>query len=289
MLSIHQNRIFASSINSFSVRQLETAKALRAMEGQLQQDTSVIINALQATSNTVIPKPIICTLESTIKSYVKEGFKESFQELQARLEEQHRTGLEPPLQEMHDVEAESRGFDLSSPNKTDPVPVIQDQSSSLDDGEEMQRSSVQYEQFKNHKAYDTLFGRIGVSIRATLKITKVIGFGVEKDNSERIFNASFTFKPCSWLSRPAVWNLTVQQKSSSIGHNLNIQPTYSPIVSHKSPIFQSCREGDLLKVIEILRTGQASVHDIDEWGRGLMHVSPFRFCAEQCSRLIRHS
>ncbi len=30
-----------------------------------------------------------------------------------------------------------------------------------------------------------------------------------------------------------------------------------------------------MSVIRLLRTGQASVHDIDEWGRGLMHVGWF--------------
>lgn len=87
MLSMHQHNIFASCVSSFLTQQLETARAMRAMETQVQKDTSVIIDTLQATSNSALPKPVLSTLESTINLCVKKGFKESSQDLQARFEQ----------------------------------------------------------------------------------------------------------------------------------------------------------------------------------------------------------
>ena len=276
MLSMHQTRVLASSVNSFSAQQLETARAMRAIESQLQQDTDVIINTLQATSNNALPKMVLSTLESTIKSYVKEGVKESLQELRTRLEEQHNTKMANNIPQSHSLGFEGDDHKIVSspiiPASPGPVSPIEDQVPDLEHMEETHTYCVQYEQVSNRKVYDTLFGGVEVNIKAALKITRVSDFGIVKDVPQRMFNASLTFKPSSWLSRPAVWSIAVQQKNHSSGQTFNIQPRYSPIVSYKAPIFEACREGDVRKVTGLLRTGQASVYDIDEWGRGLMHV-----------------
>lgn len=155
------------------------------------------------------------------------------------------------------------------------VPSIEDRDEILENLGRIRLPSIQYEQISNRKVYDTFFGGIEVNVKAAIKVKKVSDFGIEKDISERMLNASFTFKPSSWLSRPAVWSLAIQQNTSSTGYAFNIQPRYSSIISYKSPIFESCRKGDTMSVIRLLRNGQASVHDIDEWGRGLMHVGWF--------------
>ena len=50
---------------------------------------------------------------------------------------------------------------------------------------------------------------------------------------------------------------------------------------YESPIFVSVQEGDISGVMALLRNGDASIHDVDLYGLGLLYVRyPTFHCAE---------
>ncbi len=72
------------------------------------------------------------------------------------------------------------------------MPSIEDRDEILENLGRIRLPSIQYEQISNRKVYDTFFGGIEVNVKAAIKVKKVSDFGIEKDISERMFNASFT-------------------------------------------------------------------------------------------------
>ena len=50
---------------------------------------------------------------------------------------------------------------------------------------------------------------------------------------------------------------------------------------YESPIFVSIQEGNISGVMALLRNGDASIHDVDPYGLGLLYVRNLAFhCAE---------
>ena len=278
MLSAHRDSIFSSSLVSISTQQLEAKKAMQAMESKLEQDAHIVVKTLKEQSNNAFPALAISAMESMLKSHIKESFRESCQELESKMAE-HQESLASNKESIHEESSEqfwdsfpTTPKEEMSSSKPDFPPFQSDPSPIRDEAPSRhQRSVTTSTRISCHKSYTTLFGRIDINVSAIGRT--VSRFGTERTDTEQIFNATFTFRPSPWISHPVVWQIAVRKDTSSTGSRLNIVPTYRPIVSHKSPILQACQYGDEQKVQDLLGSCQASISDVDEWGRGLMHVS----------------
>lgn len=66
----------------------------------------------------------------------------------------------------------------------------------------------------------------------------------------------------------------------SVGTDLLIEDTFNRNTTlsfprpYESPIFVSVQEGNIPALFMLLETGQATVHDVDPYGLGLLYVRP---------------
>lgn len=276
MLSNHQTTVFSSGMASISSQQLETTRTIHALESRLKQDTSVIVKTLQSGNRNAYPGVLMATLESTIKSYVREGFRESFQELQTQLDTSQKASLK----------------EVSEENNAEPTPDVPSEPPKVTDSatgfcedcvtSTSGRTTLEYDRTSCRKTYDVWLGQIEIAVSLASKVSAKVRYGAENRHSEQILRFSFTFKPKSWLVSTGTWRISGKHASSRYGHDFSFQPTYCPRVSYKAPIFDSCKTGNISDVLQLLDSGQASIYDMDEWGRSLLHVR------EHLKQLLRY-
>ena len=282
MLAAHNASFIANSVatitTQLSAQQTQNTRSIRHLESmgnQLDQHINVVGNTLQNASNNMIPAPMLPALKSTIRSCARETFKESFEKHYADMRKLQEEAQRKQRQYHPNDEEEWDDFEPSVPQRVSTAMSLlssneDEETLVADEDQVIHDTQEKYEHVAVRKQYETLFGRLEIVIDAIFADADD-----EKDSSTsslRTFQATLSFRPSSWLSRPALWRITTKRSTSHSRHGLVINPTYSPIVSHKSPVFQACRQGKLLEVKAMLTTRQASIHDIDEWGRGLMHV-----------------
>jgi hypothetical protein len=165
---------------------------------------------------------------------------------------------------------------IETPLTTTPTKTIESPQWQEDAGEtepHRRESLTHYNRAFRRKRYDTWFGRIQVDVLVAAKFVREEKYGVETSRVERLYKFMFTFKPNTWLFRPGLWRLSLQQQSADADHRFNVRPSYSPIVPHDAPIFQLCEAGNVHGVVGLLEGRHASVYDIDSWGRGLLHMA----------------
>ena len=293
MLAAHNASFIANSVASITTQltsqQAENVRAVRNLENmgsQLEEHINVVGDTLQSASNNTIPRPVMSALKSTIRSCARETFKESLEkhytELQESQDKAQKTRRQPSVQE----EEEWDHFEPSIPQRVstamslfsvdgDEETLVDDESKTADTGPNTNDNALKHcDHVVIHKEYDTIFGRLEVVVKAVFASSADESAVEGTMTSMRAFQVILSFRPSSWLSIPALWRVTAQRNTSNCRNNIHIIPTFSPIVAHTSPIFQACQEGKLLEVKGMLARRQASIHDIDEWGRGLMHVCP---------------
>jgi hypothetical protein len=88
----------------------------------------------------------------------------------------------------------------------------------------------------------------------------------------------------TWLSQRA-WDLRIIH--STIGWQVNLQPYCVRPSSH--PVFDYAEHGDTEALGALMRSGQASIHDIDEDGWSLLHVSAHEFGSVIVTLIRPHS
>lgn len=284
MLAAHNATFVANSVASIttqlSTQQAENVKAVRNLENmgsQLEKHIDVVGSALQKASNHTIPGPLMAALKSTIRSCARDTFEESFEKHYAELEKAQKEVPQTQRRNCHEDEEEWDNFEPSIPQRVSTAMSLlsMDGDNEIPDKEQSETVNddiiEQYDHVTIRKRYDTIFGRLLIAVKETFAETV---HGKEDDNASFMqnFQATLTFQPSPWLSRPALWRVSMTQSTPNSRHGLNINPTFSPIVCHKSPVFLACYQGNLRELEHLLVTRQATVHVIDEWGRGLMHV-----------------
>ena len=214
---------------------------------------------------------------------VRETFKESLEKHYAKLKESHDKDQKSRRYHSDQEEKEWDDFEPSIPQRVNTAMSLfstdGDNETRIDEemkpqgtGTELFNDIVEhYDNIAIRREYDTIFGRLQIIVNAVFASSTIEDL-VEHTTSMRTYKATLSFRPSSWLSRPALWRITTQRTTSSTKNNLHIVPTFSPVISHQSPIFKACQQGHVVEVQNMLVTRQASIHDIDEWGRGLMHV-----------------
>lgn len=288
MLAAHNATFIANSVASIttqlSTHQAQNIRAVRNLESmgsQLEEHINVVGNTLQSASNNTIPRPMMSALKSTIRSCARETFKESLEKHYTELE---RSRNEAKRTQTHHSNPQEETWDDFEPSVPQRVSTAMSLFSADDHDETLVDDSLETkctgtnkidgavdfcENIAIHKEYETIFGRLQITVKAVFMSPISGGQDV---SSMRNFQAILSFRPSPWLSRPAIWRVTTQRTNTHSRNSFLIIPTFSPIISHTAPIFQACQQGRVNEVKSMLATRQASVHDIDEWGRGLMHV-----------------
>lgn len=88
--------------------------------------------------------------------------------------------------------------------------------------------------------------------------------------------------PASKFRMPVLCEVVIQRFPFivSIGTGLFVEDTFNRNTTlsftrpYESPIFVSVQEGDIPALFRLLETGQATVHDVDPYGLGLLYVRP---------------
>ena len=299
MLAAHNATFIANSVASIttqlSTHQAQNIRAVRNLENmgsQLEEHINVVGNTLQSASNNTIPRPMMSALKSTIRSCARETFKESLEKHYTELERSRNQARRTPPHHRNTQEETWDDFEPSVPQRVSTAmslfptedhdeTLVDDVLKSTGTGAETNNDAAEVcDNISVHKEYDTIFGRLHITVKAVFMYP---ASGGHDTSSMRNFQAILSFRPSSWLSRPAIWRVATQRTNTHSRNNFHIIPTFSPIVSHTSPIFQACQQGRVNEVKSMLATRQASVHDIDEWGRGLLHV-----CGD-CSQVLKVS
>ena len=148
-------------------------------------------------------------------------------------------------------------------NTNPPIPVIQGSSVGVTGYRlaDQQISSYNYQQDNKTSALVPT----EPSSRSPRGSMEEIAYYKGASNSRRVARASMKL-PIWLLSR--VWELNLYR--SSVGWDVSLR-IYN-VVPWDHPLFEACRNADLPLVQQLLVSGQGSLYDVDEWGRGPLHV-----------------
>ena len=279
MLAARNTTVFTSAMASIANQQYRTTQTMQALEVKFSQDTRTIVNALHASNNNTIPGEVISALESSINSYIRHGLQDGFRELHAqerdrlqRRQEEHRQiSADATRNEMEDSASLKPAYSTSCATKSAPPRTV-----TVTPTQRTARNSSFHERFEHvntRKKFETLFGQVEIALTGTFKYLLRNDLGPMDTPFEYFYRATFAFKPSSWLARPALWRMDMQLGNTKSGYKLSMNPTYNPLVTFTSPAFEACRTANTEMILDLLNTRQLSVNIVDEWGRGLMHVS----------------
>ncbi|KAK4151850.1 peroxisomal NADH pyrophosphatase NUDT12 [Chaetomidium leptoderma] len=109
---------------------------------------------------------------------------------------------------------------------------------------------------------------------------------VSGQGSNRDFIAKVIFHPAGKKSTVV---MSVNRAQLAAGSFLSIpRLAVHNVVSHDSPIFKLAKEGNIQNLLELVRTGQASLHDRDDTGSSLLHHGARHGHLALCKLLIQH-
>ena len=258
---------------------------------QLEDHIGIIVRQLaQDTSQgnfSVTQQMLECVISKTVKT----AFQESLPAILAL-----ETAREWP-QKVRELNQASNPPKLKSDLR---LQKICSTNSRIPDQSETQREVYSMEHHRNerrfqrksttnwYRRYHTIFGIIIFQSNLVSKI--VVGEGVQSEfddpSCSLSIEFSFSLLPKSWLFSyvPLLSLLAIRDHGYRLENSLI---SYNR-VSSDSEIFKACGRGDLCRVQELFRANKASVYDVDDWGKTLLHVSAYRGQLTVCSFLLQN-
>jgi len=232
-------------------------RVYRKLEDGIQGEVKNICKRLklEQSSSTIIgyqPSPQV--LESMLSQVVRKGVRECLSEFSS--------GTGSLRKEKEKTEA----TDVNSGSQDDSVPgrFCEPRHFVSRSLELTKKKSILFE-----RSYKVFFGK--VTIRSYSEISMDSAATIFGNNSTSLLDLSFSILPNPrFFSTAPILSVSAYRKS----HGSKIYSTliYFNVVPSESEVFKAVEDGDLVHLQELLRTGQASLFDVDEDGRNLIHV-----------------
>lgn len=126
----------------------------------------------------------------------------------------------------------------------------------------------------NERIIETLFGTFRLTTRMSRLLSHRSKDQVDSEEEDLYEQESaFSFVPASWLIRFGFASGVSARISRSSLTGLAATLDVARSVPDEAPIFQFCRKGHLAGVRALIEGGQASVKDVDSFGRTPLFVS----------------